>query len=86
MDKESDRLSLLFADVDLKATKACGGAAGVSSVPDDTARVESSFGRSKIHNPKEVVAWRRDNKASISQTAVKFQISVATVKRYCASI
>ena len=51
-----------------------------------THRGKSSLGRPKIHDPKDVAAWRRDNEASISQTAAQFQISVPTVKRYCASI
>ena len=50
-----------------------------------THRGKESLGRPKMHNPKEVAAWRHDNKASISQTAVQFQISVPTVKRYCAA-
>ena len=50
-----------------------------------THRGKSSLGRSKIHDPKDVAAWRREHRASISQTALKFQISVPTVKRYCAA-
>ena len=51
-----------------------------------THRGKLSLGRSKTHNPKDVAGWRRENKASISQTAEQFQISVPTVKRYCASV
>lgn len=50
-----------------------------------THRGKLSLGRSKLHNPKDVAAWRRENAASISQTAKQFQISVPTVKRYCAT-
>ena len=50
-----------------------------------THRGKVSLGRTKIHDPKEVATWRRENKASISQTAANFQISVPTVKRYCAA-
>lgn len=50
-----------------------------------THRGKVSLGRSKIHNPKDVAAWRRENEASISQTAKQFQISLPTVKRYCAT-
>ena len=49
-----------------------------------THRGKSSLGRSKIHDPKDVAAWRREHRASISETAAQFQISVPTVKRYCA--
>lgn len=49
-----------------------------------THRGKTSLGRSKIHNPKDVLAWRRENSASISQTAKRFGISLPTVKRYCA--
>lgn len=49
-----------------------------------THRGKLSLGRSKIHDPKYVAAWRRENRASISQTAKQFQISLPTVKRYCA--
>lgn len=50
-----------------------------------THRGKMSLGRSKIHNPKVVATWRRENDASISQTARQFQISLPTVKRYCAA-
>lgn len=33
-----------------------------------------------------VAQWRKDNNASISVTARQFGLSVATVKRYCASL
>jgi len=35
--------------------------------------------------PSAVVAWRRENKASIRQTAEHFRIGKATVTRYCAA-
>lgn len=41
-------------------------------------------GRRKTLNPVEVKAWRAEHKASIVTTAEHFDISVATVKRYCA--
>ena len=50
-----------------------------------THRGKSSLGRSKIHDPKDVAAWRREHSASISETAKQFQISLPTVKRYCAA-
>jgi putative DNA-invertase from lambdoid prophage Rac len=50
-----------------------------------THRGKASLGRSKIHDPKNVAAWRRENGASISQTAKQFQVSAQTVKRYCAA-
>ena len=50
-----------------------------------THRGKASLGRSKSHDPVEVSAWRRDNRASISATAKQFGISLPTVKRYCAA-
>lgn len=37
-------------------------------------------------SPSEVAAWRRANKASISQTAQHFDIGKSTVARYCAEV
>jgi DNA invertase Pin-like site-specific DNA recombinase len=42
-------------------------------------------GRAKATDPATVVAWRAENNASIKLTAEHFEISPATVKRYCAS-
>ena len=50
-----------------------------------THRGKASLGRSKLHDPAEVAGWRRANAASISQTAKRFEISIQTVKRYCAA-
>lgn len=50
-----------------------------------THRGKASLGRSKSHDPVEVSAWRRDNRASISATAKQFGTSLPTVKRYCAA-
>jgi putative DNA-invertase from lambdoid prophage Rac len=50
-----------------------------------THRGKESLGRPKAHNGAEVARWRRANNASIRQTAAHHGISVATVKRYCAS-
>ena len=41
------------------------------------------LGRPVAANAAQVVAWRRDNAASIATTAAKFKLSAATVKRYC---
>ena len=41
-------------------------------------------GRAKTLNPVEVKAWRAEHGKSIAATAEHFDISVATVKRYCA--
>lgn len=49
-----------------------------------THRGKSSLGRSKLHDPAEVAAWRRNNAASIAETAKQFDVSIPTVKRYCA--
>lgn len=48
-----------------------------------THRGKDSLGRPKARDGATVVAWRRENNASIKQTALRFAISVATVKRYC---
>ena len=48
-----------------------------------THRGKESLGRPKAADPSGVALWRRENKASISQTAAKFGLSAATVKRYC---
>jgi len=42
-------------------------------------------GRAKATDPAVVVAWRTEHGASIKNTAEHFDISVATVKRYCAT-
>ncbi len=42
-------------------------------------------GRAKANDPATVVAWRAENGASIKTTAEHFDISPATVKRYCAA-
>jgi putative DNA-invertase from lambdoid prophage Rac len=50
-----------------------------------THRGKVSLGRPMAADAKEVVAWRLENKASISQTMAKFGISKATVARYCSA-
>ncbi len=42
-------------------------------------------GRAKTMDPTSVKAWRAENGKSIAATAEHFEISVATVKRYCAA-
>lgn len=42
-------------------------------------------GRAKSLDPATVVAWRTENQASIKLTAEHFEISPATVKRYCSA-
>lgn len=48
-----------------------------------THRGKSSLGRPREHDPRQVATWRMDNSASIAKTAEHFNISEATVKRYC---
>jgi putative DNA-invertase from lambdoid prophage Rac len=48
-----------------------------------THRGKESLGRPHKADQARVIAWRRDNKASIKATALQFDISEATVKRYC---
>jgi putative DNA-invertase from lambdoid prophage Rac len=50
-----------------------------------THRGKASLGRPMAANATEVVAWRKANKASISQTMAQFGISKATVARYCSA-
>ena len=42
-------------------------------------------GRVKVADPATVAAWRAEHGASIKATAEHFEISTATVKRYCAA-
>ena len=49
-----------------------------------THRGKESLGRPAAHDGASVALWRRENGASIGDTARKFGISPATVKRYCA--
>lgn len=49
-----------------------------------THRGKESLGRPKAANPAEVVAWRRENGASIKETMERFGLSKATVARYWA--
>jgi putative DNA-invertase from lambdoid prophage Rac len=50
-----------------------------------THRGKVSLGRPMAKDRVEVQAWRKENAASIAQTATQFGLSLATVKRYCAS-
>lgn len=49
-----------------------------------THRGKKQLGRGKTGDPAEVAGWRSANAASLSATAERFALSVATVKRYCA--
>jgi putative DNA-invertase from lambdoid prophage Rac len=49
-----------------------------------THRGKVSLGRPFAADSVEVAHWRRENRASISATAARFGLSLATVKRYCA--
>ncbi len=49
-----------------------------------THKGKESLGRPFAADAKAVQAWRYENKASIAKTAVQFDLSEATVKRYCA--
>ena len=50
-----------------------------------THRGKESLGRPMAQDAAAVVAWRKDNAASITQTARHFGLSPATVKRYAAA-
>lgn len=47
-----------------------------------THRGKESLGRPRAQDPAAVTAWRKDNSASIAETARHFGLSPATVKRY----
>jgi putative DNA-invertase from lambdoid prophage Rac len=48
-----------------------------------THKGKSSMGRPKVANSNEVRSWRNENKATILQTSEHFNISTATISRYC---
>jgi len=50
-----------------------------------THRGKVSLGRPMAADRDVVVQWRRENKASLTQTMAQFGISKATVIRYCAA-
>lgn len=50
-----------------------------------THRGKVSLGRPVAKDREQVLAWRRENSASIAMTAAHFDISTATVKRYCSA-
>lgn len=50
-----------------------------------THRGKASLGRPFVHDVATVAKWRTDQQASISETAKRFGLSIATVKRYCAA-
>lgn len=49
-----------------------------------THRGKVSLGRPMAADHNEVRSWRKSNGASIARTAAQFDLSIATVKRYCA--
>jgi putative DNA-invertase from lambdoid prophage Rac len=52
----------------------------------DIAKANGEYkGRAKTLDPAMVKAWRAENGKSIAATAEHFEVSVATVKRYCAA-
>lgn len=48
-----------------------------------THKGKASLGRPKRADAATVANWRRENRASVSATARHFDVSPATVKRYC---
>lgn len=48
-----------------------------------THRGKRSLGRPEAGDRAAIVAWRRENKATIAATAAHWNVSVATVTRYC---
>jgi putative DNA-invertase from lambdoid prophage Rac len=70
----------------IKERTAAGREAARSSLAASgkTHRGKLSLGRPMARDGAEVVAWRAANSASIAETAAHFDLSAATVKRYCA--
>ena len=52
------------------------------AITGKTHKGKVSLGRPVAGDPAAIMAWKTENKASIAQTAVKFGMSVATIKRY----
>jgi putative DNA-invertase from lambdoid prophage Rac len=50
-----------------------------------THKGKTSLGRPHRADPKDVAEWRKLSSASLSETAEHWGLSLATVKRYCAS-
>ena len=50
-----------------------------------THRGKAGLGRPKAQDSSQVALWRRESGASIRQTAERFGLSAATVKRYCSA-
>lgn len=51
-----------------------------------THRGKISLGRPVAHDPAFVAGWRQAEGASLAETADRFELSLATVKRYCAMV
>lgn len=51
-----------------------------------THKGKHGLGRKPLDQGPEIAAWRTENGASIAQTAKHFEISPASVKRYCAAV
>lgn len=49
-----------------------------------THKGKHGLGRKPLDVGPQIAAWRRDNEASITETAKHFGVSPASVKRYCA--
>ena len=56
------------------------------AVSGETHRGKHGLGRKPLQIGKEVADWRKSNSASIAATAKYFELSVSTVKRYCAEV
>jgi putative DNA-invertase from lambdoid prophage Rac len=72
----------------IRERTASGRAAAKASLAatGKTHRGKTSLGRPAKANALDVRTWRNESKASISATAKHFNLSEATVKRYCAAV
>ncbi|MGC4059616.1 MAG: hypothetical protein QM749_01645 [Aquabacterium sp.] len=50
-----------------------------------TSRTKTANGPRLMPHPQTVAYWREASRATIAQTAARFGVSTATVKRYCAA-
>ena len=67
--------------------RTAAGRAVAQSSPAATARTpngKDSAGRTKRASASEVSAWKKENKATVAETAKHFNLPPTIAKRYCA--
>ena len=53
------------------------------AITGKTHKGKAGLGRPFANDASKVKSWRKDNAASIADTAKFFNLSISTVKRYC---